>query len=207
MNGIKIRARINWLKEGEKPTKYFCNLEKFHYTEKTIKRLQKDNGDIIFDQTTILEETSNFYKKLFSRQAESHDLNKITSAYKIPQLTLDEKNGLEGELTLSEISKALKNMKNDKSPGIDGFPSEFYKVFWGKLNVTILNALNESFKKGILSTSLRHGIITCLRKGNKPREFIKNWRPTTLLTVPYKIASAAIANRLKSVLDKIIKKE
>ena len=111
---------------------------------------------------------------------------------------------LEGKLTVIEISEALKHMKNKKSPGIDSFPAEFYKNFLKKLKHIILYALNKSYEKGILSTTLRHGLITCLPKGKKPREFIKNWRPITLPSVVYKIASAAIANRLKSTLENII---
>ena len=29
---------------------------------------------------------------------------------------------------MSELTKALKNMKNNKSPGTDGFSSKFFKV-------------------------------------------------------------------------------
>ena len=32
-----------------------------------------------------------------------------------------------------ELGADLKKMKNNKSPGIDGLSSEFFKVFWGKL--------------------------------------------------------------------------
>ena len=39
---------------------------------------------------------------------------------------------------------------------------------------------------------------------NKSRHLLKNWRPIPLLNVVYKLASAVIANRLKTVLDKII---
>ena len=95
-------------------------------------------------------------------------------------------------------------MKNEKFPIIDGFPAEFYKIFWKKVKHIILHALNKSYERRILSTTLRHGLITCLPKGQKPREFIKNWRPITLLSVVYKITSAAIANRLKTTLENII---
>ena len=39
MHGITICSRAQWLSEGQKPTKYFCSLEKSNYIEKTIKRI------------------------------------------------------------------------------------------------------------------------------------------------------------------------
>ena len=53
---------------------------------------------------------------------------------------------------------------------------------------------------------MKQCVITCLPKGDKAREEIKNWRPISLLNVSYKLASAAIANRLKTVLNSIIAK-
>ena len=72
------------------------------------------------------------------------------------------------------------------------------------MKVSIRRAINESFKLGKFSISLRQGLITCIPKGDKPRQFLKNWRPITLLNVIYKIASGCIAERLKSVLTKLI---
>ena len=43
---------------------------------------------------------------------------------------MQEKTSLEGEITLDEASVALQNMKNNKSPGSDGFIVEFLKFFW-----------------------------------------------------------------------------
>ena len=34
------------------------------------------------------------------------------------------------EINISELSTALKNIKNNKTPGIDGIPADFLKVFW-----------------------------------------------------------------------------
>ena len=58
-----------------------------------------------------------------------------------------------------------------------------------------------------MSIIQRRGVITCIPKENKPRRFLKNWRPITLLNTVYKIASACIAERFKSALPKIIGEE
>ena len=36
----------------------------------------------------------------------------------------------EKSITESECFKALSELSNNKSPGLDGFSIEFYKVFW-----------------------------------------------------------------------------
>lgn len=41
------------------------------------------------------------------------------------------------------------------------------------------------------------GIITCIPKDGKHKQFLKNWRPNSLLNVIYKIASGCIAERIK----------
>ena len=39
LNGIMLRVCAQWLSEGEKPSKYFCSLEKHYYTEKNYKEI------------------------------------------------------------------------------------------------------------------------------------------------------------------------
>ena len=107
---------------------------------------------------------------------------------------------------MEELGQTLKQMKNGKCPGVDGFPAEFFKLFWGKLKFFILRGLNYAYRVGEMSTTLRTCIISCLPKGDKPREYLKNWRPISLLSVLYKLASATIANRLKKVLSILISK-
>ena len=40
IQGQMIRSRIQWLSEGEKPSKFFCNLESKNFLEKTIKKVK-----------------------------------------------------------------------------------------------------------------------------------------------------------------------
>ena len=95
-------------------------------------------------------------------------------------------------------------MKNEKSPGIDGFPVEFYKIFWNEIKDMLLESYQYSIDTGSLSISQKQGIITLLPKSDKDLSYLKNWRPITLLTVDYKILSSVLAMRLKSNLSDII---
>lgn len=60
------------------------------------------------------------------------------------------------------------------------------------------------FLKKELPISQKLGIISCLPKCDKPRQYLKNWRPITLLNVLYKLVSGCISYRIKSTLDYII---
>ena len=95
-------------------------------------------------------------------------------------------------------------MKNDKSPGSDGFTAEFLKFFWIDLHYFIIRSINYSYSIIEMSNAQKLGVITCIPKPDKPKHFLKNWRHITLLNCIYKIA--CIANR-KKVLDKIIAKD
>ena len=95
-------------------------------------------------------------------------------------------------------------MASEKTPGSDGLPCEFYKVFWNDLAETLLNALNYSFETGKLSISQRRGIVKLIPKRDAELTLMKNWRPLTLLNCDYKIASKATASRIKTFLPKLI---
>ena len=122
----------------------------------------------------------------------------------IPCLTDSDTQSCEGRLTVKECWDALLSVKNNKSPGNDGITKEFLEYFWGKLGTFLVSTLNHSFEKGELSASQKQAIITLIEKKDKDKRFIKNWRPISLINVDIKVASKAIANRLKAVIHNLI---
>ena len=178
-----ICSRVQWLHLGEKPSQFFCGIEKKNFLDKTIRKITLENGVIVTDQNQILDKVKEFYAKLFKNKdsvLSDTPLSEIVKDHQIKRLTKIQAQKLEGEITLSELAQALKTMKNNKTPGIDGFPSEFFKVFWCKLKFIIFRAFNLYYQKSILSVTLRQSIINCIPKGDKPRQFLKNWRPISL---------------------------
>ena len=65
-----------------------------------------------------------FYKNLYSNKDDplaEINLQEYLKEGDVPKLSDNESNQIEGHLILSELSKALRNMKNNKSPGTDGY--------------------------------------------------------------------------------------
>ena len=107
-------------------------------------------------------------------------------------------------MTKEECLKALNEMECNKTPGSDGLPAEFYRIFWNDISDYLLNSFHYAYLRGQLSVSQKRGIIKLIPKKDTELYFVKNWRPISLLNCDYKIAAKAIAIRLKRVLPKLI---
>ena len=106
-----------------------------------------------------------------------------------------------------ELHDALFNhMNGSSSPGPDGFTVNWLRAFWPDLKDLTRNALNSSFGKGLTKT-LRTAIIKILRKGDKDPMEASNYRPISLLSIFYKLASCVITRRIKPVVEQLIGKE
>ena len=207
LSGSLIRSRVKWIEYGEKPSRYFCHLESRNYTSKIIPKIIDDNDEEITDQREILSEVERFYRCLYSKndnEVADLDLSSEMADFEFNTLDNNDKNSLDGKITYQEASKTLKNMANNKSPGSDGFSAEFFKMFWKKLGHFVVRSLNHGYDTGELSVTQKQGVITCIPKDGKPRQYLKNWRPISLLNVVYKIASGCVSMRLKTCIHKLI---
>ena len=132
------------------------------------------------------------------------EINKyLNEVNNINILNENESRNLEGDITNQECEAALRHMKINKSPGSDGIPVEFYKTFWQDINLLVIDSLNSSYDKGELAGTQKRGILSLLYK-KSDKHLLKNWRPISLLNTDYKILAHVLANRLKSVINKLI---
>ena len=204
--GAMFRSKLRWTEHGEKPTRYFFNMEAKNFNHKTITELETSEGVKITGHKQLLQEIENFYQNLYqSEYAGSHELfADFVHSVKLPKLNDDDKENLEGELTIAECRLILKSFNLGKSPGEDGFTAEFYMKFFELLASNLVESLNTAYSRGELSISQRRGVVTLIPKADSDTLKLTNWRPITLLNVDYKIASKAIATRIKKVLPQLI---
>ena len=108
-----------------------------------------------------MKEIKVFYNNLYKSKDESLssvDLDVTLNSYNIPKLNKIEAESLEGEITYEEATETLKNMKNDKSPGSDGYTAEFFKFFWRDLDHFVVRSFNYGLKyKKTLNHSTTRG--------------------------------------------------
>lgn len=73
--------------------------------------------------------------------------------------TLEDCRLLEAEVSEEEIRKVLFTMSNNKSPGQDGFPCEFFKTTWSVLSQDFTTAVQSVFSFGFLPKGVNSSIL------------------------------------------------
>ena len=126
IDGMILRSKIKWSIDGERNSKYFCNLEKRHFTDKSFSTLERSDGQITNDPKLIKEEVLNFYENLYKSREKSNVNADPIADIRGPSLSQIDRNKTEGRITLAEAGKALRKMNNGKSPGLDGYTTEFF---------------------------------------------------------------------------------
>ena len=128
--GAKIRSKAKWREDGETSSRYFCSLEKKGRAEKSLRSAQRlKDGPMVTRTGDMLKETRQFYVDLYTEEgieesAQDTMLNKIET-----KLTDEQAQSCEGEVSYDEITEAVSQTQNDRSPGTDGLTDEFYKSF------------------------------------------------------------------------------
>ena len=119
-------------------------------------------------------------------------------------LTTDDAAECDGPITKKDIQLSLQNMENNKSPGNDGLPIEFYVTFLDFISDDLINCYNACLEEEDLTVSQRQAIITLIEKPGKDNSMIKSWRPISLLNVDLKILSKILSRRIQILLPKLI---
>ena len=203
--GYQIRSRAKWVEQGEQSTSYFLRLEKKHQVYNQIDTLMSDNGQMARTNEEILKEAVSFYTKLYSSTSPSaNDIDiYLENTNFVHKLSPESRNICEGLISKEECHYAVKHLKDNKSPGLDGLCAEFYKKFWPEIETLLTDCYNESFQKGELSESQKLSILSLIFK-KTDRTQLKYYRPISLATTDYKILAFVLANRLNRVIANIV---
>lgn len=120
-NATILRAAGVWALQGERPTKYFLNLEKIRSKNKAISELINEHGKVIRDRKEILEEERSFFQSLYCRNDESEVLSSLEQLNlerdSVPRISAQDQERLEGEYSAEEFRRALGKPQQRKMSG------------------------------------------------------------------------------------------
>ena len=164
--------------------------------------LQSDNG-LLLTNDLIVAHIYDFFIGLLGTAEEKALCLRDARWAPSERVTQEANEGLGLAFLPEEIDRALHDMKTDTAPGPDGWPVEFFKKFWSKLKSLFYELVN-GFALGTVDLSrLNYGAISMIPKV-KGADDIKQFRPITLINVPFKICAKAYASRLAPVAQRVI---
>jgi len=180
------RSRIDWLKEGDRNTKFFHHRAVWRARRNKIAKFKDDNGVIQTVPTEMQRMAVSYFKSLYTRDP---SLNPEVILTLTPvQVTEDMNVQLCKEFSREEIAHALFQIGAIKAPGPDGFHARFYHQNWDLLKDEVIAAVLRFFATGHMPEGVNDTSIVLIPKIENPLE-LKDYRPIGLCNVLYKVTS------------------
>ena len=212
MEGVSIRARIKEQTEGERPSSSLLSKQSSSKAKTKISEIKTEYHDDTSTNTVLNSQVSimNYITESFQNQYEDVATDKNKQDWFLSFIekcvTKNDNKSLISFISDEEIYLTIKSFNNNKSPGIDGLPIEFYINFFHIIRTEFCEMIRNSFRIKQLIDSQRKAIIILLFKGGDCK-LLSSRRPISLICVDTKIMSKIIANRLKPIMKSCISNE
>ena len=139
------RAKLKHLLEEDANTKYYHLVANRKHRKTRIFQLEQEGT--ICGEVKLKKYITKYYKTLFGPSERSTVSMDESTINDIPQVSLLENDMLTDIFSETEVKEAIFQMEHNKTPGPDGFPLEFYQIFWFLLKYDLM-ALFEDFIQG-----------------------------------------------------------
>ncbi|XP_057873595.1 uncharacterized protein LOC131079610 [Cryptomeria japonica] len=152
--GAQLRARLQWIKDGDRGTKFFFQYLKHKHKMEHISAIKSASGILQTSQTDIMQTFYEHFKNLFIDESANDTLLPILEevvAGCIPRkIDPEYSKCLDHLLSIEELDEALQCMALEKSLGIDDLPVEFYSALWPHIREDFYYVYLEGIETGSL---------------------------------------------------------
>lgn len=197
---LKQKSRVQWLHLGDCNSGFFFNSCKNRWNLNKILSISDDSGAVYDNHKDIAEVAVNHFKNLIGTE---NPVLPFLDDLNVPQLSPSQAEYLARPFTSGDILDTLKSMPKNKSPGPDGFTSEFFIASWQIVGPDVEKAVLHFFNTGHMPRIVNSAAVSLVPKIENP-SYLKDYRPISCCNVLYKCISKMISMRLRSVLQCII---
>lgn len=197
----KQKCKNTWLQSGDQNTKVFHGWVKSRKLKNRVHSLLDSSGQEKFAEEVMGDIVVAYFQDLFQSSGPT-DATELLDGME-PRITDRMNRGLIRPVTDAEIKKAVKAIKSDSTPGVDGMTGQFFQKFWHIVGPHVTKEVRDFYESGQLSADWNYTEICLLPKVLNPNQ-MKDLRPISLCSVVYKIVSKVFSDRLKVVLPHII---
>ncbi|KAL0284294.1 UNVERIFIED_CONTAM: hypothetical protein Sangu_2834200 [Sesamum angustifolium] len=196
------KAKIHFLKQGDRNTKFFHDMVKRNAARNSILAITKADGSIITSAPEIAQEFVNFYTSLLGTEDQTLPVDDGVFHWG-PSLTTELASNLCRAVTPAEVKTAVFQISDNKAPGPDGYTSCFFKKAWNIVGDLVCSAVMDFFRSGRMLRQLNHTIIALVPKSEHSPS-VADYRPISCCNVIYKVITKIIADRLSPALMQLV---
>ena len=200
------KSRTKWLTLGDGNNSFFFNQVKANWHHNKILAIENGQGQLVFGQPEVAKVAEQFFKETLGTSNSSisfDDMNLTIDNMTCKEIPDHKLSALTDCISPDLIFKTLKSMKKGKAPGPDGFTVEFFLECWPIIHLDFCDAIQGFFRSNNMHASTKSTSIALIPKTATAKN-MRDFRPISLLNIPYKCISKILANRLKLVLPDII---
>lgn len=200
------KSRHKTYEYGEKTGKILAHQLRQENASRTITAINNEMGVKLTDPLEINQCFHRYYSRLYTTESSNDEtlFDSFFSSLNTPIIDEETATNLESPFSKEEFITATRSMQNGKSPGPDGYPSEFFKKFANELAPILLSVYEESFNSGSLPETMRQAVISLIHKKGKNILECSSFRPISLLNVDSKLLAKMLALRLENVLPSVV---
>lgn len=198
------RSRVQWMGLGDCSTRFYHQMVATRKSLNHVHYLLDDSGNRIDSQDNIEQHCIQYFSNLLGSEVgppmfEQSDINLLFNF----RCSNEDSQGFMKKFTPQDVKDAFFSLPKNKTSGPDGYSAEFFTSCWQFIGPEITEAVLEFFSSGQIlkqwnSTSLV--LIPKITNATRTTDF----RPISCLNTVYKVISKLLANRLKSILPKVI---
>lgn len=209
----KVERNVRYLKQkyyehGNRASRLLASQLRKKCSSTIVQKIKNNTPDNSFVHTPndISDAFAEFYKDLYSdKDTDSNpDLINAYLNIQLPKLDENASKNIDKPITKQEIVEAIGNLKNNKSPGTDGFSNEFYKTFVDIVSPILERVFSYALVKGELPSTWKEAIISVLLKERKDPTLCASYRPIALLNTDCKILTSILAKRVGTIITDLI---
>jgi hypothetical protein len=143
-----LRSRATWLLWGDSNTKFFIIWRVSIGTKKQIWSIQSHSDETVRGQEAIKAEAVSYFEQMYKVDRIPTLPEQVSTASLYPKLVTDaEASELFKQVTLSELKDILFHFKKERSPGPDGWTTEFFCHFFDLVGPDLLQMVEDTASK------------------------------------------------------------
>ena len=186
---------------NESGTRAFFRQKTARRQKSFIRLLKASDGSYITDSLAIENEFHRVYKDILEGE-DPFNLelfNEFISDCKMHfrQIPNEAKSYIEGRITQGELDLAVKKIRSEAAPGVDGVSGSLLRYLYARFPRFFLNAANDEILKGkCQDKEIMKRKIIFIEKQQSKKECVKKYRPISLISAILKTADMTIVNRI-----------